>query len=276
LAHTPSQEESAFRLGGVHGQGALESAPRQGAGKRNANDALVVALGGEIIAGVYPEGSRLPAESALLERFKVSRPTLREAFRVLAAKGLIVSRQRVGTRVRPRSDWNMLDPDFLAWHLQTALTEGFVAHLFQLRQMIEPQAAYFAAQTRSPQAIARIKAAYFDMERWRKQRSELASADLRFHRSILDATGNPFVGALGGLIQTALVGTFRLGWSETVLQEDRLRQHRAVLEAIEEGAPIAARERMAALLQDSIDDVRRVLLKTRAEAKRAPNEAALR
>ncbi|HLH51606.1 MAG TPA: GntR family transcriptional regulator, partial [Roseiarcus sp.] len=83
--------------------------------KRNANDSLAAALGAEIIAGLYPPGSRLPSESALLERFKVSRPTLREAFRVLAAKGLIVSRQKVGTSVRPKSDLNMLDPDFLAW-----------------------------------------------------------------------------------------------------------------------------------------------------------------
>jgi len=232
--------------------------------KRNANDSLAAALGAEIIAGVYPPGSRLPSESALLDRFKVSRPTLREAFRVLAAKGLIVSRQKVGTSVRPKSDWNMLDPDFLAWHLRAALTEEFVADLFQLRQMVEPQAAYLAAQSRDPEAIERIKSAYADMERWKTGRGDLTGADLRFHQHILDATGNLFIGALGGLIHTALIGTFKLGWSGAVIKDDRLHQHRAVLEAIEAGAPEQARERMAVLLQDSIDDVRRALVKRRA------------
>jgi DNA-binding FadR family transcriptional regulator len=239
--------------------------PLRGAGgdpaRRNANDSLAVALGGEIIAGLYPPGSRLPSESALLDRFKVSRPTLREAFRVLSAKGLIVSRQKVGTSVRPRSEWNMLDPDFLAWHLRASLTEGFVADLFQLRQMVEPQAAYLAARSSDPAAIERIRAAYLDMERWKNGRGDLIGADLRFHQSILDATGNPFIGALGGLIHTALIGTFQLGWRGVVIRDDRLHQHRAVLEAIEAGAKEAARERMAELLQDSIDDVRRALAK---------------
>ena len=160
-------------IGASEGSAGGDRTPRLGrrgaaTGKKrprsNANDFLAAALGGEIIAGVYPPGSRLPGEAILLERFKVSRPTLREAFRVLAAKGLIVSRQKVGTSVRPKSDWNMLDPDFLAWHLRAALNEDFVNDLFQLRQMVEPQAAYLAALSRDPAALERISAAYADME----------------------------------------------------------------------------------------------------------------
>ncbi len=227
------------------------------AARGNANDFLAAALGGEIIAGVYPPGSRLPGEASLLQRFKVSRPTLREAFRVLAAKGLIVSRQKVGTSVRPKSDWNMLDHDFLAWHLGAALNDDFVDDLFQLRQMIEPQAAYLAAEARDAAAFERIEAAYSDMERANPGTDEVTDADLRFHQAILDATGNPFIGSLGGLIDTALVGTFRLGWrAPAPIRDDRLRQHRLVMKAIGEGKPEEARERMAALLRDSVTDVR--------------------
>ncbi len=237
-------------------------APRSGkpAARGNANDFLAAALGGEIIAGVYPPGSRLPGEATLLERFKVSRPTLREAFRVLAAKRLIVSRQKVGTSVRPKSDWNMLDPDFLAWHLGAALNDDFVDDLFQLRQMIEPQAAYLAAGARDAAAFERIAAAYEDMERSNPGTDDVTGPDLRFHQAILDATGNPFIGSLGGLIDTALVGTFRLGWrAPALIRDDRLRQHRLVMNAIGEGKPDEARARMAELLRDSVSDVRQAM-----------------
>jgi GntR family galactonate operon transcriptional repressor len=243
---------------GSHASSRPDSADKTKRPRSNANDFLAAALGGEIIAGVYPPGSRLPGEAVLLERFKISRPTLREAFRVLAAKGLIVSRQKVGTSVRPKSDWNMLDPDFLAWHLRAALTEGFVNDLFQLRQMVEPQAAYLAAQSRDPAALERISAAYTDMERSQGAADEVTDADLRFHQAILDATGNLFIGALGGLIDTALVGTFRLGWRAAAsIRDNRLHQHEAVFRAIADGQPEEARDRMAELLRDSVADVRR-------------------
>jgi DNA-binding FadR family transcriptional regulator len=236
---------------------------------RNENDSLAAILGGEIIAGIYPPGSLLPRESALLERFAVSRPTLREAFRALAAKGLIVSRQRVGTSVRAKSEWNTLDPDFLAWHLRTALTEEFVADLFQLRQWVEPQAAFAAAQSGDPTALARIAEAYADMERFQNGNGDLIGADLRFHQAILDATNNIFVGTLGGLIHTALVALFSLGWRGAVIKDARLHQHRAVLDAIRAREAETARRCMAALLQDSIDDVRRALGRNARASARA-------
>jgi DNA-binding FadR family transcriptional regulator len=70
----------------------------------------------------------------------------------------------------------------------------------------------------------------------------------------------PFIGALGGLIHTALVGSFQLGWeSASFMQNDRLLQHRAVLDAIRNRNPEQAHAQMAALLRDSVDDVKRAL-----------------
>jgi len=130
------------------GSGREETSDGAVSPKRNVNDSLAAALGCEIIAGLYPPGSRLPNEASLLVRFGVSRPTLREAFRALEAKGLIVSRQKVGTMVRPKADWHMLDADFLAWHMQAAPTEVFVSDVLQLRRIFEPQAAALAAESR--------------------------------------------------------------------------------------------------------------------------------
>jgi DNA-binding FadR family transcriptional regulator len=239
-----------------------DHAPHKSRAKGNANDFLAAALGGEIVAGVYAPGERLPSEASLLDRFKVSRPTLREAFRTLAAKGLIASRQKVGAIVRPRSDWNALDPEFLSWHLRTALSKNFVNDLFQLRQMVEPQAAFLAARSRDAAALEAITAAYDQMETGVAESEELLGADLRFHQAILNATGNLFVGALGGLIDTALLGSFRLSWRVEPARSDRLHQHRAVLEAIRAQKPEEARDRMAALLRDSVGDVQLALDKS--------------
>jgi GntR family transcriptional regulator, galactonate operon transcriptional repressor len=231
-------------------------------------------LGREIVGGVYPPGSLLPAEIEMLARFAVSRTALREAYRVLAAKGLIVSRSKVGTRVRPKTDWNMLDPEVLAWHMQTVPTEDLIADLYVLRQVVEPAAAALAASGRPAAAIERIGAAYADMERFKDGAGDLIAADLRFHLAILEATGNRFIGALGSLVHAALLCTFKLSWAGAArIQDDRLRQHRAIFEAIRDGSPTRARARMNDLLRDSINDVREFLrrrdgVRRRSEPKR--------
>jgi len=238
---------------------------------RNIHESLANVLGSEIVGGTHPPGSLLPNEFEMRERFSVSRTALRESYRVLTAKGLIVSRPKVGTRVRPKSDWNMLDPEVLAWHLQTVPTEAFVTDLFVLREMVEPAAAALAATLRPAATVDRIARAYAEMERMRDGTGDIITADLQFHLAILEATGNLFIGALGGLIHAALLGSFKLGWeSPAKMQENRLLQHRAVFEAIRDGDAERARAGMMQLLQDSISDVREYLKRPDAASAIAP------
>src|SRR5271165_1183191 len=228
--------------------------------QRNIYSQLAGRLGQEIVAGLYPAGSLLPSAQDMCARFSVSRTALREAYSILSAKGLIVARPKIGTRVRPKSEWNLLDPEVLAWHLAATPSEHLVDDLFALRQMIEPPAAALAASTPSAETIQRIADAYGRMDRFKTGAGDLIGADLDFHMAILEASGNRFLAALGGLIHTALECSFRLSWlGAAAIQENRLHQHREVFEAIRDRAPERARERMADLLRDSIGDVREYL-----------------
>ena len=137
--------------------------------------------------GVYPPGSLLPNVPELCERFGVSRTALREAYNLLTAKALIVARPKVGTRVRPRAEWHMFDPDVLAWHLEAGPGLAFVSDLFVLRQMVEPAAAALAAECRSDETIDRIAEAFPRMERFRDGGGGLIEADLDFHMAILES-----------------------------------------------------------------------------------------
>jgi DNA-binding FadR family transcriptional regulator len=234
--------------------GSQERAPE--AFERRLHGILAGTLGREIVASRYPPGTLLPSVPDMCERFGVSRTALREAYSLLAAKALIVARPKIGTRVRPRAEWQMFDPDVLAWHLQAGPEEGFIGHLFALRQMVEPAAAALAAEHRKPETIARIAAAYARMEQFRDGSGGLIEADLDFHMSILDATENPFLTALGGLIHASLQSVFRFSWEGAArIQDNRLRQHGLILKAIREGAAARARKRMAELLEDSLADV---------------------
>jgi DNA-binding FadR family transcriptional regulator len=238
--------------------------------ERNIYSRLAGELGQEIVAGVYPPGSLLPSAIEMCARFSVSRTALREAYSILSAKGLIVARPKIGTRVRPKSDWNLLDPEVLAWHLQSTPNEQLVDDLFVLRQMVEPPAAALAASLRSAGIVDRIAEAYGRMERFKSGAGDLIGADLDFHMAIIEATDNRFLAALGGLIHTALECTFRLSWQGAArIQDDRLFQHRGIFEAIRDGDSSLARERMAELLRDSIGDVREYLKERDAAASRA-------
>ena len=92
----------------------------------------------------------------------------------------------------------------LAWHLSSEPEEHFVDDLFALRRAIEPMAAEIAATSRTPDSLARIAEAFGRMERFRNGDGDLIGADVDFHVAILEATGNHFLAALGGLIQAAL------------------------------------------------------------------------
>src|SRR6187200_2604436 len=91
--------------------------PRAPARSRSAHDVVAQGIGLGILEGEFSIGSTLPGDAELMQRFGVSRTSLREALKTLAAKGLIESKTKVGTRVLEETRWNMFDPDLLTWRL---------------------------------------------------------------------------------------------------------------------------------------------------------------
>jgi GntR family transcriptional regulator, galactonate operon transcriptional repressor len=270
---------SRSKLGGLDPRGGRTSRDRSTAERtseasadvpafeRNISAFIAGTLGREIVGGVYPVGSLLPSVDETCARFSASRTALREAYSVLAAKALIAARPKVGTRVRPRSDWNMFDPDVLAWHIQSVPTQKFVADLFVLREMVEPAAAALAASLRSQATVDRIADAYARMQRFKDGSGDLIEADLQFHSAILEATANPFLTALSGSIHASLQCTFRYSWEGAArIQESRLLQHGGILSAIRDGLPEVAKDRMTTLLRDSLNDVKKYFRKHGAAA----------
>lgn len=228
--------------------------------QRPASSNLVDSIGLEIVSGTFGAGDRLPDEAKMLERYGVSRTALREAYSKLTAKGLMQARPKVGTSVRRRNHWNMLDQDVLAWHLQALPASEIAADLYALRRMVEPGAAELAANLRTDENIELIYAAFADMQKNATVEADLVEADFRFHVAILTATRNPFINAFSALIRAAMLSIFELSWrGAEVIKERRLDQHREVADAIRDQQPALARQKMEALLDESIEDVNEAL-----------------
>ena len=223
-------------------------------------------IGQRILCGDYAPESVLPNEATFSAELKVSRTALREAIKVLAAKGLVDSRPKIGTRVRPRAQWNMLDPDVLAWSFSAGDTARHAVNLTELRRVLEPAAAALAAEPASLEQIVEIGAAYDAMAEAGENVEAAIGPDLRFHQAILEATGNEFMAPLGYVIESALIASFKLSSSYPGARANSLPLHLAVLEGIRARDPVAAHATMLTLLQETRADIERVLSENPAAA----------
>src|SRR6185312_13866625 len=208
---------------------------------------VVDEVGLRILNGTYAPSHALPTEPELMAELRISRTVLREAIKILSAKGLIVSRPKSGTQVRPARYWNLLDPVVLDLYCRVFDYSDFAQNFQKLRVIIEPEAAAMAASQRNERQLRGLEEAYASMKA-AKDIADWTSADLAFHEAILEATGNPFMQPLGSLIHAAL-NTLLFHSAETSANPfDSLREHEAVLAAIRRRDAAAARQAMSKLL----------------------------
>jgi DNA-binding FadR family transcriptional regulator len=227
-------------------------------------------LGREIISGRYPPGSILPNEAEISATFAVGRSAVREAVKMLTAKGLVESRPRRGTQVLPSSGWNFFDREVLVWLREGNPDPAVIVELLQLRLGVEPQAAYLAALTGSDEQIEAVRKAYEQMQRAADGRVDAVAADGAFHGAIIAATGNRFFQPFGPLIRTALTVTAPTTNAIFGHSVGDLTAHKKVLDALVERESTLARDTMADMLADVLEAVEewRVKPSTKFAARR--------
>ncbi|UPG85826.1 FadR family transcriptional regulator [Luteibacter aegosomatis] len=223
---------------------------------RNLHHQVIQELGRLIVSGELAIGQNLPREEILAERMRVSRTALREAMKVLSAKGLIESRQKTGTRVREEMYWNQLDADVLAWRCESMPTDAFVEKLVEMRELIEPAAAAAAARRRTDEQLGVIESAYEAMAA-AETLDAWAVADLAFHEAVLRATNNELMSSLFSVIESALGTYFVLSARNSANFKNALPQHYKVYESIRRRHPEVARQAMNRMVSDSRSNLKK-------------------
>ncbi|HEX6355690.1 FadR/GntR family transcriptional regulator [Actinophytocola sp.] len=223
---------------------------------RGLHGQVVNELGSRIVAGRLKPGESIDLV-ALEAEFDISRTVLREALKVLAAKGLVDARQKRGTFVRPRTDWQLLDVDVLRWRLASQSTGELLNQLAEVRSFVEPAGARLAALRRDDDDLAALTAALDAMAAADPASPEAVEADLRFHRQLLAASHNELLVSMAAMIEVALAARDSLVHAGNVVR-DALPAHRAVVETISAGDPEAAELAMRALLAQAVEDVESV------------------
>jgi len=217
---------------------------------------VVDTIGRWILGGTYASDDLLPREDDLAELLRVSRTSIREAVKVLSAKGLLQARRRVGVRVRDRDDWNLLDPRVLSWHPDVGRDEALTTSLIEARRIIEPAAAALAAKRATAADLARIEQAYLGMKlNLRTNLEACCEADLKFHVSVVAASHNLVLKGLTGTIEAALRATFAIPNRQLATAQSRaLSAHKAVFECVRmrdaDGARLATIELLEIAARD--------------------------
>ncbi|EKX63258.1 FCD domain protein [Streptomyces ipomoeae 91-03] len=224
---------------------------RRAAGSRGRglHGQLVQQLGQMIVSGDLGADRPLVPEE-IGQRFEVSRTVVRESLRVLEAKGLVSARPNVGTRVRPVSDWNLLDPDIIEWRAFGPQRDDQRRELSELRWTIEPLAARLAAGHGRDDVQQRLGDMVEVMGHAITQGDALtfSRADAEFHSLLIQVAGNRMLEHLSGIVSAALqvsggpaTGCDRPG-------ESTLAHHARIVDALATGDGGAAEAAMRQLL----------------------------
>jgi DNA-binding FadR family transcriptional regulator len=210
-------------------------------------------LGIAIVTGTYSAGNPIPIEAELCRKYSASRSALREAVKMLTAKGLLGSRPRRGTWVEPEEKWNLLDPDVLGWLLERKYSPALLIEFTEIRLAVEPGAATLAARVAGLEEKAAIRQAIERMQAADRGDDDPLDSDIAFHVAVLRATRNRFYAQLTGFTATALRFSIQTTNRYKGVQLASIADHKKVADAILAGKSAAAGHAMHQLIQEALD-----------------------
>lgn len=223
---------------------------QQLAARKNLSYVVAEKLAQRIFTGEYPAGSVLPGELELGSLFGVSRTAVREAVKTLTAKGMLLPRPRTGTRVMPRTQWNFLDKELLAWWMSKDNLDAVVGNFIVMRHSLEPQACALAAVHSSAQQQERLLSIMkemhslqgsFSKDRW-------IEVDMAYHELIYEMSANPFMTSFANLFRPVYYNYFTAIIDDNVVKLDL---HQLIVDAICQRDSHAAFTACTALLSES-------------------------
>ncbi|MEW1688079.1 FadR/GntR family transcriptional regulator [Streptomyces sp. NPDC091265] len=226
--------------------------------RRGVHGQTVETLARRVLSGEIPEGATLDLV-ALQGELDVSLTALRESLKVLAAKGIVDARQKRGTFVRARADWNLLDADVLRWQFAggSGADRALLRNLGEVRGIVEPAAVRLAAERRTEADLVVLEDALTAMGEQDGGAAHAVEADLAFHRALLAATHNELLERMEMVIESGLAHRDEIVHSSRH-GEDPVPSHRAVLDAVRAQDPAEAEHAMRALLDQAVRDLDRV------------------
>jgi DNA-binding FadR family transcriptional regulator len=210
---------------------------------------MLVNGGPEAVAGLDPV--------EIGGRYGVSRSVVREALRVLEAKGLVTSRPNVGTRLRPYPEWNLFDQQVIDWRVHSPQGQEQMRELLEVRTAIEPFAARLAAaridrdkKGTLERACSSLVAAFeaHDLDAFTR-------ADIELHGALLTASGNAMIAQLAGVVAEALRAREELLLSPDTLAARAVHLHVELVDAVVAGDVSRAETRMRELLDEVSHDL---------------------
>jgi GntR family transcriptional regulator, transcriptional repressor for pyruvate dehydrogenase complex len=220
-----------------------------------------------VVAGQLKPGDQLPSERQLAERFKVSRPAVREAIKVLSEKQLVTVYWGKGIVVNHPSLVTFRAPlDLLVKLGKTSLPQ-----LIEVRRMIEPEIAALAAARATPkqiEGIGKTVDALRLVTRDSKLDRQRARHDLAFHRALSEAAQNDVAKAMLDSVQELFFEGIYASSRIIGVAERALRHHAAIHEAISQRDKEAARQ----IMMEHLDRLAHDLLILYGKAKKTPNK----
>ena len=212
-------------------------------------------IGTKIVGGEYQPGDTLPIEGDLCTQYGVSRTTVREAIKHLAGKRLIDVQPKIGTRVLPFNDWNLLDREVLAWRLNAQFDSKIVEDIFEMRLCFEPRACYLAARSGSVEDHRLIEKRYTKLASIVQAGNDIrlaAQADLEFHMTIINLSQNGMFITIGSAIKAAMRVSSEMLQRHASHPSEDLALYDDVRNRIVSREPAAAAEAMTRLLKASL------------------------